>query len=511
MSLRESVPLFPAFVQAKYAPLPISVCAERDGSLRGFVFVPRPGQPVPSAYGSLAWAALRVAILFAFLAMGSALVILRPGLMTWLFWAYCLGTSPFGVAADVLWTWWPPLAFAALSAFNDAANALGFAFLLLFALVIPGDRVPTGWRGWVFWITCTATAAAWALHLYRALHAATLFAIQRDPVRVDFQDVMTCAVVLVTLLRLATMKREERARLSWVAFGIIVGVLFNQLRFPVLVGASPQSVPSLDSSMLNVVMPISLMYAILWRHVIDVRFVISRAVVYGIVTSLLIFVIGFVDWLTSAYFSHLRLALAIDAAVTIALVLALHRISRVIENAVDFLIYRKKHEAERYLKRLARTLLRAQRAGTIDHALVQDPYDKLELSLAALFRRAGSSYVASSTAGWNGSAALALEQEHDLVRFLATERRLLQIRDLHGHVAAEFDRAGAAPAVAVPIFEGDELYAFAIYGLHRDGTKLDPDERDTLETLCDTAAQAYIRVENLQLRALVKGPSAAAT
>lgn len=273
----------------------------------------------------------------------------------------------------------------------------------------------------------------------------------------------------------------------------------NQLRFG-------EGNGFITSGTLTVVMPLSLTYAILWRHVIDVRFVISRAVVFGALTSLLVVVIGFVDWATSAYLSQLRLALAIDAVVTIGLALALHRAAGVVEDAVDFLIYRKKHEAERYLKRLARTLLRAKREETIDRALVQDPYDQLELTLAVLFRRVGTSYVASSAAGWTALAALDFEPEHDLVRFLSTERRLLQVNDLHGHVAAEFREAGATPAVAVPVIEGDELSAFTIYGLHRDGTKLDPDECDTLETLCDTAAQAYVRVEMLKLRALVEEP-----
>jgi len=503
MSLRDSEVLFPIYAGARYAPLPIRVCAARDGSLRDFTFVPRPGAAVANVYGSMGWAAVRVVVFFVFLAMGCALVVLRPGLMTWLFWGYCLGNSPYGVSVSVLWTW-PPQAFSAISAFNDAVNMLGFPFLLLFALVIPDDRLPNDWRRYAFWTACVVTAVAFAWHVYDAVHAATLYSLLRDPLRLAFQSAMTYAIVLVTILRLLTMHREERARLSWVAFGIVAGVIFDQVRYQQANGLA-------TSGIFTVVMPLSLVYAILWRHVIDVRFVISRAVVYAIVTSLFVVVIGFVDWATSAYLSQLRLALAIDAVVTIGLVLALHRISGFVEGAIDFLIYRRKHEAERYLKRLARTLLRAQVEETIDRALVRDPYDKLDLTLAALFRRVGSSYVASSSAGWEASAASDFEREHDLVRFLSTERRLLQIADLHDRVGAEFGKLGATPAVAVPIFEGDELRGFAIYGLHRDGTKLDPDECETLEALCETAAQAYVRVENLRLRALVDRPLPAAT
>lgn len=219
---------------------------------------------------------------------------------------------------------------------------------------------------------------------------------------------------------------------------------------------------------LTVVMPITLMYAILRRHVIDVRFAISRTVVYGVVTTLIVGVIGIVDFLTSQYLNGLRIALAIDALVTIALGLALHRMYGAIENVVDFLIYRRKHEAESYLKRLAQTLLRAEREETIDRAVVDHPYERLELAMSALLRANGDRYSTVSARGWNG-AAPSFEREHDVVRFLATERHRLELRDLRERVKVEIAEPGVMPAVAVPIFEGDDLRGFALYGLHRDG------------------------------------------
>jgi GAF domain-containing protein len=176
-----------------------------------------------------------------------------------------------------------------------------------------------------------------------------------------------------------------------------------------------------------------------------------------------------------------------------------------IENAVDFLIYRRKHEAENYLKRLAHTLLRAEREETIDRAVVDDPYERLGLAMAALLRADGDRYSIVSAQGWNG-AAPSFEREHDVVRFLETERRCLELRDLRERVRMEFAEPGVMPAIAVPIFEGDDLRGFALYGLHGDGTKLDPDERDVLESLCQTAAQAYVQIENLRMRQLLRLP-----
>jgi hypothetical protein len=89
-----------------------------------------------------------------------------------------------------------------------------------------------------------------------------------------------------------------------------------------------------------------------------------------------------------------------------------------------------------------------------------------------------------------------------------TERTKLHISDLRAHVAEDFESNGTAPAVAIPLFQSDDLFAFAVYGIHRDGTRLDPDEIETLERLCEVAAQAYTGIELARYRASTNGASA---
>jgi hypothetical protein len=124
--------------------------------------------------------------------------------------------------------------------------------------------------------------------------------------------------------------------------------------------------------------------------------------------------------------------------------------------------------------------------------------------MAALFRAQGSVFALSCTAGWNHPDATVFDADHDLVRFLATERKPLHLADLRSHVWAQLRDGEAAPAIVIPIFQGDDLAAFALYGVHREGTKLDPDEVQALEALCEVAAQAYTRVENMRYRELVQ-------
>ncbi len=498
LSVRDQSRLFDGYApNLEYTPDVLSLCAMRHGVWRNVSFIPKAMPPPGLMYGTAWIAALRLAVFIIFLFVGCALLIARPSLMTWLLFIYCCANLPWAAAQGML-LWMPAVSFTAVQALGLLVTFVGAPVLALFTLVVPEDRVPAGWRGKTFW--AVATVGATYLVLIDAFVVLTP-ALNLGSLSAWIDEGFTALTVLLVVARLATMERPERARFGWAAFAIMFGIVCNVVRNEVLNGPI-----SVAGGMLTVVMPLCLMYAILRRHVIDVRFVISRGVVYGVITTLIIAVIGLVDWATSAYLSQVRVALAIDAAVTIALGIALHRSYNVIEHTVDFFLFRRKHEAEAYLRRLARTLLRADREETVDHALAHDPYEKLDLTMAALFRSRGSQYSLASFAGWDAPSATAFEREHDLVRFLATERSRVEIRDLRKHVTAEFIESGALPAVAIPIFRGDDLFAFALYGLHRDATQLDPDELDVLERLCETAAQAYMRIENVRYHALLESP-----
>lgn len=496
LHIRDYEMLFPTFAAPAYGTSPVRGCVVRNGREVPFEIVAQPGPPAKSLYGALGFILLRVFAYAIFLFVGSTLVILRPSLMTWLLFVFCVCTTPAAAASEMLTSLSPERYFVAVT-WLQLEQFVSSAALLLFTLIFPDASLPQGWRKYAFWAVCALSVALTILKTWQMLQA-TVYAFLSDPLTINFNLIMAAAVVAVTLGRLATMRPVDRARFGWVAFGIVVGVVTNYLRL--LPGGS--SIGTFSGT-LTAVMPIALMYAILRRHVIDVRFAISRTVVYGAVTTLIVGVIAGVDFLTGEYLHGLRIGLAIDALVTISLGIAIHRMYGSIENAVDFLIYRRKHEAESYLKRLAHTLLRAEREETIDRALVDDPYERLDLAMAALLRVNGNCYSLVAAQGWNG-AAPSFEREHDVVRFLATERRRLELRDLRARVKMQIAEPGVMPAIAVPIFEGDDLRGFTLYGLHRDGTKLDPDEVDVLESLCQTAAQAYVRIENLRMRQLLR-------
>jgi hypothetical protein len=506
LSLRDANLLLQPLGQQGYRPgTPISTCVTRLGTTRTIRFVARPGPALPNYYGGNLTAALRLCVVLTFFLTGIALLTLRPSLMTWIFYAYCLCNAP-SFSALVNSTILPAWQYAIVAGFTGLGTWSAVAFLLLFAVLVPNDRIPQGWRRTAFWISSIVALIWVSLGIMRAVYTGVIMAL---PIRYDVDEALTAATILVVVARLVTMERMERARFGWAAFAIIFGVVANDVRNVFAAGHGWTQELSIVASVLTVVMPIALVYAILRRHVIDVRFVISRTVVYAIITTLVVGLIGVVDWATSVYLHEARFAMALDALVTIALGFLLHRTYRWLEYAVDFFLFRRKHEGEAYLQRLARTLSFAQTEESVDHALVDAPCDKFDLVAAALFRLRSGVFAPIYAAGWNTLELPAFERDDDAVRFLMAEHTRLYLTELHARVHGASFESGTAPAVAIPIFEGNSLTGFALYALHRDGTKLDPDELETLERLCETAAQAYTGIELAQYRSFT-APSLAA-
>lgn len=479
---------------ARYVPGARPLCVRRDGRWQAYSVTPAQHPMKGNQYGSLYVSALRLAVFVAFAAIGIFLVMVRPGALTWIFYAFALSNVPIHVAG-LNNTNYPELAYNIVDTLLRSFTIASSAFMLLFALLVPDDRAPRGWR-------LVAARSAWLLVIAMAgVQIAQAFRLDITFARtleMVLDWIATVGIAIVLIARLALTRGEVRARVAWAAGAILLGALISDLRhrLPLEYGALSGSA--------TIVTPLALMYAIVKRRIIDIRFIISRTVVYATLTTIVVAIIGLLDYATTTLLARARVAMAIEALVTVALGFALNSAHRRIENAVDSLIFRKKYMAQIYLQRLGKTLLRALHEETIDRALVHDPYEKLGLTMSALFRAEGTSFALSCAAGWSHPTAQIFEGDHDLVRFLLTERAPLHVDELRSAIAAQLRENDIDPAVVVPIFQGDELTAFALFGLHRNGTRLDRDEIETLERLCEAGAQAYTRVENLRYRALAR-------
>jgi len=316
--------------------------------------------------------------------------------------------------------------------------------------------------------------------------------------------VYTLCEVFVAYALIDTYVRRhgaDRQRIRWVVFGFAVALLSSLAG--TIIGTEATNTPfavQAGISLLSIFAPITVAYAIVRHRVIDVNFVVSRTLVYGILTTLFVALFAFVDWFVGHVLDQTRWALVAEVGVAIAVGFWLNGLHARVDRFVDSVLFRKRHEAERRLARLARGLPHASSSALVDSMLVREPVDALELASAALFRRCASgTFDRVAAVDWSDQSIAALPLDDPLVPYLDGERGALRLSELHWS-SADVPTGAARPVLAFPIMVRHRLEGIALYGAHRGGEDFDPDELQWLNALAVAAGAAFDHLEAEALR-----------
>jgi hypothetical protein len=181
----------------------------------------------------------------------------------------------------------------------------------------------------------------------------------------------------------------------------------------------------------GVLFPFSFGYAVLRERVVDVQFAVSRTLVFGVVSTLVVIFLAVLHWLFGRMIEHSGLAFGLEGLAAIGLGLVLHRASHGITLLVDRVLFRKHHQAEERLRRVTSALPFATDERSIADALVLEPVRNLDLASAALFYRESPEGPLNRVMaqGWNKDHAASLEANSLLVRYLQAEHAPLKLDD----------------------------------------------------------------------------------
>ncbi|MEO9170044.1 MAG: hypothetical protein ABI282_08165 [Candidatus Baltobacteraceae bacterium] len=431
-----------------------------------------------------------------FLVVAFALVFLRPSVMTWSFYAYAIGyfsTAPsFEYFAGVL----PGTAYVCLT-FLLSTFAGGFAVLPLlpFVLRFPDDEV-TGFRSNVdraMWFGIVIAFAAYSFEWYQqwAIAASIGYAALLDT-WLPLATFFFAALLLIAKFKHAS--DEVKQRFGFLVLGLIVSFVAYAVYFIPGVPIAAGQIAGYAVA----IMPISVGYAVLRHRVLDVNFVLNRAIAYGLVSIFVIAAVSLLDWLFSRFVSEQHLAVAGELAATIVIGLLLDRINKSIESGVEAVLFRNRRIAERYLRRAAEALPYATEVSAVTDGLVQIPDEALKLSAAAHYRRApGGRFEGAGTTKETPMAPSGFDPNHLLVRVLQASEERVWLDELRTHLDAE---NAAVYVLAIPVTVRHELVSFTLYGAHRNGAQLDPEEVKLLEELAREASRSYDHIEAVRAR-----------
>ena len=489
-----------------------------DGSQSVVSLVPTRVIYLPTLGDKLALLA-RLAGLTLGVLIGAFMVWARPSLMTWSLLLAYLCLYPTRVFADYY------LGFVARPGFNLAyylpALTMAFAAAYMpFALTFPRNTL-AGWPRWRQ-AAALATVLAWTAILVATAHMKTFSGpvYARGPYL--FWVISCVGILSASMAALArTYRRSDasaRARLKWALLGLgvtlvslIVFITFLSFSFVTSdTSSGSQLTPGnwLFAVSAGILFPVSFGYAVLRERVVDVQFAVSRTVVYGVVSTLVVLFIAVLHWLLGRMIEHSRLAFGLEGLAAVGLGLVLHRASHGINTAVDRVLFRKHHAAEDRLRQVTAALPFATTEQSIAESIVVEPARNLELASAALFYRASTEGPLRRvlSTGWDEQHTSSLDPESLLVRYLQAEHAALRLDDQQQWLPPGAPAGVAHPVLAIPVVSQHTLNAVVLYGSHVNGTLPDPDEVTLLEALAKAAATSH---QQVRIATLVREKEAA--
>ena len=453
----------------------------------------------------------RLLAMLLFVGIGTSLVLLRPSNETWGFYFYCLGLNGAATVMSAALVG-PPWNWIILTIAEVVLPAAAFIGVLLFALCFLHTAM-RGWRGAMYRLTPLIFVILCGLEVY-AFFGQNWFGwpAQAAGNFLSFLQVVVALIAMFALLATYVAARgSDRQRIRWVVLAFAIALAAAVVSaLPIFIGVPYWLYATFQ--LVGVVVPIAVAYAVIKHRVIDVSLVVSRTLVYTVLTTLLVGALSIIDWFFIEKLRLVRLGTIAEVAAAVAIGFWFNGLHRRVDAFIDAVFFRQRHRAEVRLGRAVAALPTAPTTAAIAHFLVDEAVDALQLASAALFRRRpDGAFIREQASGWGSEDILQLgDSDTPLLMLLQTATTPLPLYDYQWRTEG-LPPGAARPVLALPIVVRREVTGVVFYGSHVHGEPLDPDEIRALNQLPPAAAVAYdhlnaesMRREVEQMRAEVE-------
>ena len=426
---------------------------------------------------------IEVLATLAYIVIAALLVLLRPAPSTWAFFGFSYGFCIFAATPS---TWPFPFAIAFLTLWL-ISSGISCAAFVSFALRFPDSEPSPAGRVVERALLLGLSPVLVALSLYGFLTYvfAGNYVPAVSPVVVVITEAVFAFGIVVLISRYVLAKVAERNRLRWVVLAFAVAYL-PALALEALYGAGIALIP-VSPELINicqaweVLAPIALAYTVLRHRLFDVRFVVSRALVYVFMTSLVVGAIALVDWAFSRWLAESRFALIAELALALLFGATLTLLHRRIERFLNGVVFRTRLLALQALRRFAQEV-----------DLISDPQRLLTQTYEALHVRMECDYAAIYTADGASFALATPPEAHTPIVLAGDDFAVLRLRRWSEAFECEDPAHPLRAALFVPMVARMQLVGFIVCGPKRDRTHYLRDEIDTLATLAHRAGSAYL-------------------
>ncbi len=403
------------------------------------------------------------AFAIAFIVIAAVLLLLRPSVLTWSFFLFATAGTGISISYEQVRS--DALLFT-IEALGTFLGLISTPAMIVFAMLFP-RAVPTRTERSTIWILGVCFLAIELIDLVTGFsfsRSAVAFAPQYGVAVTLLNSIITSAgylaAVIIYIVNYVRSNEAQRKRMQWVALGFALGTGLLQA-VTVIQGLMSYTPPIWLLNTLqcfNILVPISVAYAVLKHRVIDVRFFVSRALVYGAITTVAVATLTLLEFLIGRSIEARNLGLVVELAGAVAIGLGISRLHDSIDRVIDRFVFRSVHLAEQHLQRIGAALMFAESTAAIDRMVLQESTRALDLESASVVRE--------------------FDPDEPLALQLHAQREPIEDGD----------------RLCMPLIVRHRLLGYVVFGHHRSGAAIDPNERAILMHLTHQAATAYDHV-----------------
>jgi hypothetical protein len=425
--------------------------------------------PMPAAPPSLA-AVLRIVALAAFLAIG-----------LWALWrgrdAASLGLGIFFAAVPSLFLHhaYPGLPDAAILAvlfLSALAGALGYLGLYGMIETLAADSPAHRWFG----LARALVIAALGLTAVTSIASISTQIFAGCAPIAQLRIVVACyAVVLavgfaVLWAGMRGASPAHRRRLRWIFWSTLVGYAGPLVTYAYVAAQRPIPFDGVYN-VAFLAIPAGYSYAVLRHRVIDVGFVLNRALAYTLLTSVVVGAFTLTETIASDAALGNTESTLLKLAVPLAIGLSFNVLHKRLERAIDALFFRRRREAATALTAFAHEAEHIETRAGLAARATEELVRWGGVRGAALYQRDGDVFSRTALAGrFDGAATL--ERDDPALVALRTHRRHVEWGD----------------GYAFPLFSGGRLEGAIVVLPRDDGEAFTPDELALFDTVAKHVA-----------------------
>jgi hypothetical protein len=270
---------------------------------------------------------------------------------------------------------------------------------------------------------------------------------------------------------------SDRGRFGTILVATIAQI-FNGLIFvTAALGAfSGNEIPSLMIRIallliINLLIPLSLAYAVLRHRVIDLGFAINRTIVYGSVSAILLASFGLIEWGVEHLLPEewVKASAWIDAGAAVLVYLAFHRVHDAVEHRVEDVFFRTWRLNEEALRRFVTTAPHFDDEATLSAAFADELSRFAEEGRVVLYcrdTRSNDDAFVRVAGSWD-SSPLGLARDDAAYAWMRAERRPLDLSET---------RSDLPGVLALPMLDHGALSGLVLMDLKPSGALFRPDE-----------------------------------